>query len=124
MRRRAGALAASIALLTAACGTEEGGEATTALQPVETSTATDVQPPADDPPDESDAPTSEPAPEATAADPPEDEPAAEEAPTEEPRGENQLPAVDVVDINTGAEVDLSSFAPGTQPIVLWFWAPH
>ncbi len=39
-------------------------------------------------------------------------------------GENQLPAVDVIDVASGQEVDLAGYAPAETPIVLWFWAPH
>lgn len=38
--------------------------------------------------------------------------------------QNQLPDVNVVDLATGEEVNLASFAPTDNPIVLWFWAPH
>lgn len=37
---------------------------------------------------------------------------------------NQLPDVDVIDIASGAEVNLRTLAPADKPIVLWFWAPH
>ncbi|MGI9624302.1 MAG: hypothetical protein ACR2PK_15825 [Acidimicrobiales bacterium] len=43
---------------------------------------------------------------------------------DEPSEENQLPQVPVIDIATGEEVVLSTFAPAATPIVLWFWAPH
>ncbi|MDE0118319.1 MAG: hypothetical protein OXT07_17095 [bacterium] len=37
---------------------------------------------------------------------------------------SDLPPVDVVDVATGAAVNLAGFAPSDRPIVLWFWAPH
>ncbi len=47
-----------------------------------------------------------------------------EGSADEPRGENQLPDVLMIDIISGDEVTLASFAPSDRPIVLWFWAPH
>ncbi|MCB0994643.1 MAG: hypothetical protein KDB21_06115 [Acidimicrobiales bacterium] len=41
-------------------------------------------------------------------------------------GRSDLPAVEVVEVGTGASIqltDLPSFA-GDRPILLWFWAPH
>lgn len=35
-----------------------------------------------------------------------------------------LPAIDVVDLATGEEVDLQSLAQPGRPTLLWFWAPH
>lgn len=35
-----------------------------------------------------------------------------------------LPNVDVVRVDTGESVNLSSLAPTDRPMVLWFWAPH
>lgn len=49
------------------------------------------------------------------------ETATEPAPTP---GPNDLPDVTVVDVYTGDEVGLASFAPTDKPIVVWFWAPH
>ena len=53
--------------------------------------------------------------------PPAPEPATE---TEAPAPASDLPSVELVDVGTGATVNLASFAPADQPIVLWFWAPH
>lgn len=42
-----------------------------------------------------------------------------------PAPEHLFPDVDVVDIQTGATLNLASeLAGGTQPVLLWFWAPH
>ena len=30
----------------------------------------------------------------------------------------------MVNVATGATVNLAGFAPSDRPIVLWFWAPH
>lgn len=56
---------------------------------------------------------------------------ATQAPAPEPTTEtaapaptSDLPSVELVDVATGATVNLASFAPADQPLVLWFWAPH
>ncbi|MYJ31703.1 MAG: hypothetical protein F4067_03760 [Acidimicrobiia bacterium] len=67
-------------------------------------------------------PTEAPAPaEAPATQAPAPEPATESA---APAPESDLPSVELVDIATGATVNLASFAPADRPLVLWFWAPH
>lgn len=125
------AIASSVTLVVGACGGAD--------EPVDTIAATE------DAADEAAAPTTGDAPpstdtesdaevelpEADAGDPatePDDEPEPE-APTAEPEpeapaGPNDLPAVVVRDVATGDEVDLSSFAPGELPFVVWFYAPH
>lgn len=35
-----------------------------------------------------------------------------------------LPAIDVVDLASGTEVDLQALAQPGRPTLLWFWAPH
>ena len=117
------ALGLSVALVGTACGS--GGDTTsTAGVPALDEVATDpTTPPAQEPTAVPD--TAADATEAPAATAP---PTATEAPAEEaaaePAGENQLPDVDVVDLATGQNVNLASFAPADRPIVLWFWAPH
>ena len=49
------------------------------------------------------------------------EPATE---TAAPAPSSDLPSVEMVDVATGTTVNLASFAPAEQPLVLWFWAPH
>ncbi|WP_420432726.1 hypothetical protein [Candidatus Poriferisocius sp.] len=57
--------------------------------------------------------------------PPIQAPAAEQAPVNEaPAPASDLPSVDVVNVATGATVNLASFAQADRPLVLWFWAPH
>ncbi len=42
-----------------------------------------------------------------------------------PTPEHLFPDVDVVDIKTGATLNLASeLAGGAKPVLLWFWAPH
>ena len=67
-------------------------------------------------PTEAKAPTKAPATQAPAP-----EPAAESA---APAPESDLPSVELVDVATGANVNLASFAPEDRHLVLWFWAPH
>ncbi len=40
------------------------------------------------------------------------------------QAETALPAVDVVDVTTGEQINLQSLAPSNRPLLLWFWAPH
>ncbi|MEM7286348.1 MAG: hypothetical protein AAF480_08360 [Actinomycetota bacterium] len=122
---RLAALGLSTALIAAACGAGDSQQTTAAVPDLDEAELP-VQSPAteEEPTSEPTAAEAEPA-EATAApsetaaaSEPEDEPAAE------PAGENQLPEVEVVDLASGDNVLLSSFAPADRPIVLWFWAPH
>ena len=48
----------------------------------------------------------------------------EPAPEPTPVPDSDLPSVELVDVASGATVNLASFAPSERPIVLWFWAPH
>lgn len=94
MRLKILAVAACLAMVAVACG---GG---------------------DDSPAES-SPASTPAPAPT------QEPAIESAPEgAAPAPASDLPSVDLVNVDTGATVNLASFAPSDRPLVLWFWAPH
>ena len=68
------------------------------------------------------APTEAPAStEAPATQAPAPEPATESAAS---APESDLPSVELVDVATGANVNLASFAPADRHLVLWFWAPH
>ena len=91
------ALAACLALGTAACADSgDGPEAAPTGAPVSTEA-----PPA----------TLAPAPEMATE-------------TAAPAPASDLPSVELVDVATGATVNLASFAPADLPLVLWFWAPH
>ena len=46
-----------------------------------------------------------------------------EAPGTEPAA-SAVPAIDVRDVHTGANVSLASLVPAARPLLLWFWAPH
>lgn len=59
--------------------------------------------------------------EAPATQAPAPEPAPESA---APAPASDLPSVDLVNVDTGATINLASFAPSDRPLVLWFWAPH
>lgn len=41
-----------------------------------------------------------------------------------PAADGPLPAVDVVDVASGANVSLTSYNTGQRPLLVWFWAPH
>lgn len=82
---------------------EPAAEATTAAEPT-----------APDPTEPSPTATAEPLPTATP----------EPAPTAAPAGVViGLPSVPVIDLATGAEVNLNAISPA-GPALLWFWAPH
>ncbi|WP_419919585.1 hypothetical protein [Candidatus Poriferisocius sp.] len=71
-------------------------------------------------------PEGSPPPEPTSATP-QSEDAPPPEPTLTPSSEapaSDLPAVELVDVATGATVNLAGYAPSDRPIVLWFWAPH
>jgi len=93
-------VAIALALGAAACG---GGDDSPAGSPsVPTEAAAPTQAPAP-----TEAPAAETAPESAA-----------------PAPASDLPSVEMVDVATGTTVNLASFAPAEQPLVLWFWAPH
>lgn len=35
-----------------------------------------------------------------------------------------LPAVEVLDVATGAPTQFAELLPADRPVLLWFWAPH
>ena len=35
-----------------------------------------------------------------------------------------VPDVEMIDISTGATVNLQSFVTNEKPLLFWFWAPH
>ena len=36
----------------------------------------------------------------------------------------EIPDVDMIDVSSGATVNLQSLAAGDEPLLFWFWAPH
>jgi len=116
-RTRTIAIASSLALVVGACG----GSADDSVETVAAAEATASPTTADAPAPRDTEPAAEPtgATDGAAATEPESgtEP-------DEPAGPNDLPAVVVRDIATGDEIDLSAFAPGELPFVVWFYAPH
>ena len=44
--------------------------------------------------------------------------------TAAPVVETDVPAQDMIDVRTGATVNLRDFVDGSTPLLLWFWAPH
>lgn len=127
-RRRTIAIASSLALVVGACGGGADNSVETIAVAEDAATDDAAAPTTDDTAPEGTAPAAEP-PEAGVPSTEPDDAAASEEPTaepepEEPAGPNDLPAVVVRDVATGDEVDLSSFAPGELPFVVWFYAPH
>ncbi len=90
------AIAVCLALSAAACGDSSDSPETA---PIESPTSTEASATQES--------ATEPAPESAA-----------------PAPASDLPSVEVVDVATGATVNLASFAPADKPLVLWFWAPH
>lgn len=41
----------------------------------------------------------------------------------EPAGDSALPRVNVLDLRSGAPVELASLTPARRPVVLWMWGP-
>lgn len=39
-------------------------------------------------------------------------------------GSGILPDVNLIDVATGAEVNLARMVPSEKPTLYWFWAPH
>ena len=36
----------------------------------------------------------------------------------------EIPDIDLIDVTSGATVNLRSVADGDNPLLFWFWAPH
>jgi len=43
---------------------------------------------------------------------------------EPPPADSVLPAVDLLEVSTGADVPFAGLVPSEKPILLWAWAPH
>ena len=127
MRVRLIICAVTVALVAAACGSDD---------PITTSepTTTDAvdaavpDPSRPEPSETSDSAESPAAPEAA----PEPEPTAsyaEPAATEDiaaaaPVDPGDVPDFEMIDVHTGTPVNLQSVVDGSTPLLLWFWAPH
>lgn len=46
------------------------------------------------------------------------------APSRTPAVKPDLPDVEVIDVRSGAKVNVTSLAPSEHSFLLWFWAPH
>lgn len=113
MRTRVITITLAAAIAVAACGSTEA-EPTAAPEPTPMAAASATP-----------NPTADPTPEASteAADAtPEPSPTANPEPTVSP--DSVLPSVEVVDVRSGATVDVASLVPSTTPVLLWAWAPH
>ena len=38
--------------------------------------------------------------------------------------DDEIPDIDMIDVSTGATVNLQSLAGGSEPLLFWFWSPH
>ena len=112
-----------------ASGTTPAPAAASAPAPTSAATSTPVSTPVPTPnptPNPTPVPTPDPTPNPTPVPTPVPTPNPTPEPTPEPTPvpASELPSVDLVNVATGANVNLASFAPSDRPIVLWFWAPH
>ena len=129
MRVRLLACAAIVALVAAACGSDD---ATTITEPVTTDAVDAAVPDAtqQEPSgtaDQSESPTA-----AEAA--PDAEPAANDSAVGDgaadagtavaPVDPGDVPDFEMINIQTGAPVNLQSVVDGSTPLLFWFWAPH
>ena len=134
---------ASLAVFAAACGDGDSNEANPLVEPAETVPTPSPETPA--PSDRGSGSSSsgsdegssnegtsssesspDPVPDPTAeATQPAPTPAST-APTTPPPVplDSDLPDVTILRVSTGEELNLSSLAPASRPLLLWFWAPH
>lgn len=47
-----------------------------------------------------------------------------EEPAAAPAGPGDVPNLQMIDMHTGATLDLQSVVDGQTPLLFWFWAPH
>jgi len=50
--------------------------------------------------------------------------AASDSAAKQAEGENLFPDVDVVNLATGSDYNLTNLTTMDRPVLLWFWAPH
>ena len=104
-----------VALVAAACGSDD---ATTISEP----TATDAvdaavpDPSQPEPPDTASTSVSE---DGTVSDG-----AADDSTAAAPVDPGDVPDFEMIDVQTGAPVNLQSVVDGSTPLLFWFWAPH
>lgn len=104
MKLRTVLCTATVALVAAACGTDDPP---TAVEPAATEpAAVEAAPAATD-----DAVAEASADESTAAAP-------------AVAGPGDVPDLDMTDVYTGQTVNLQTLVTGQTPLLLWFWAPH
>lgn len=108
---------ALLALALTACGSGEE-EGTSAVAAGATAATAGPTPSSSETPSET--PSKAASPSETAV------PSASSSETPEPAlsPDNIVPSVDVVDVRTGATVDVQSVVPSETPVLLWAWAPH
>lgn len=111
---RVATLTAAALVLLSACGTTT--TTTTATMAETSAAASSVEPEA------SATETATPGPASVASSPDADTDDQSELPEVAP--DSLVPAVDVVDVRSGATVNLGSIVPSDKPVLLWAWAPH
>ena len=128
MRVRLLACAAIVALVATACGSDD---ATTITEPVTTDAVDAAVPDAtqQEPSgtaDQSESPTAgSRAPEDTTAnDSAVSDGAADVGTAVAPVDPGDVPDFEMINIQTGAPVNLQSVVDGSTPLLFWFWAPH
>lgn len=127
----------ALAVFVAACGGGDSGETSPAAEPADTAPAPTSETPASsgndggrndgggNDGDSSSGDESVSAPESNPV--PASNPTAEALePSASPPApiNSDLPDVPMLRVSTGEELSLSSLAPASRPLLLWFWAPH
>lgn len=124
---------ASLAVFAAACGDGDSNEANPLVEPAETVPTPSPETPA--PSDRGSGSSSSGSNEGSSNEgtsssesspDPVPSPTTQPAPTTPPPVpvDSDLPDVTILRVSTGEELNLSSLAPASRPLLLWFWAPH
>lgn len=122
----------ALAVFAAACGGGDSGETSPAAEPADTAPAPTSGTPApsgnDGGRDDGDSSSEDESVSAPESNPvPASNPTAEALePSASPPApiDSDLPDVPMLRVSTGEELRLSSLAPASRPLLLWFWAPH
>ena len=135
MRVRLLTCAAIVALIAAACGSDD---ATTIAEPVPTDAVDATVPAADqsesptaaeaaldaEPAASGDTASSRASEDTTASDSAVGDGAADDSTAAAPVDPGDVPDFEMINIHTGAAVNLQSVVDGSTPLLFWFWAPH
>ena len=126
MRVRLLTCAAIVALVAAACGSDD---ATTIAEPVPADAVDAAVPAAEAAPDtepaaSGDTASSRASEDTTASDSAVSDGAADDSAAAAPVDPGDVPDFEMINIQTGAAVNLQSVVDGSTPLLFWFWAPH